>query len=299
MYLCYIDESGVSAIPGNTSHFVLAGLAIPIWKWKVCDNDISAIKREYGLEGKEIHTAWILRKYIEQSKIPDFDQLSRSERRDKMLTSRKREIYRLQRSQNQGHYRQTRKNYAKTDEYIHLTWDERKEFIYKVAECLKGWGFARLFGECIDKIHFSPDRSRLTTDEQALEQVVSRFEQFLKTRSGIDGGHQYGLLIHDNNETVAKRHTALMSTFHDKGTRWVKELEHIIETPLFVDSELTSLIQVADLCSYAIRRYIEAGEQDLFELIFERADRRGETVVGVRHFTSHGCSCLICSSHNP
>ncbi len=29
MFLCYIDESGTSNIPGNTSHFILAGLAIP------------------------------------------------------------------------------------------------------------------------------------------------------------------------------------------------------------------------------------------------------------------------------
>ena len=34
MYLCYIDESGTSVVPGNTSHFVLAGLSIPIVQWK-------------------------------------------------------------------------------------------------------------------------------------------------------------------------------------------------------------------------------------------------------------------------
>jgi hypothetical protein len=33
MYLCYIDESGTSVVPGNTSHFVLAGLSIPIVQW--------------------------------------------------------------------------------------------------------------------------------------------------------------------------------------------------------------------------------------------------------------------------
>ncbi|MCU7837088.1 MAG: DUF3800 domain-containing protein [gamma proteobacterium symbiont of Taylorina sp.] len=41
MYLCYIDESGTSSIPGNTSHFVLAGISVPIWHWKTCDKDIS------------------------------------------------------------------------------------------------------------------------------------------------------------------------------------------------------------------------------------------------------------------
>ena len=297
MYLCYIDESGVSSIPGNSSHFILAGLAIPIWHWKSCDRDISQVKKRYGLEGREIHTAWILRKYIEQSKIRDFQLMDYSERRDRIAAYRQREIYRLQRSNNPKHHRQTKKNYAKTDAYIHLTWEERRQFIHEVAQCLKGWGFARLFGECVDKTHYSPTKNQQSIDEQTLDQVVSRFEQFLKIKSATDGTRFYGLLIHDNNETVAKRHTDLMITFHEKGTQWV-ELEHIIETPLFVDSELTSLIQIADLCAYSIRRYVENDERDLFELIYDRADRRGSTVVGLRHFTNAGCTCLICQGHN-
>lgn len=67
MLVCYIDESGTSAIPGNTSHFVLAGLSIPIWHWKNCDQEIAKIKSVYRLEDAEIHTAWLARKYLEQS----------------------------------------------------------------------------------------------------------------------------------------------------------------------------------------------------------------------------------------
>lgn len=69
MYLCYIDESGTADIPGNTSHFVLAGLSIPIWAWKDCDRQIEAIKRKYGLLDREIHVGWILRAYLEQSRV--------------------------------------------------------------------------------------------------------------------------------------------------------------------------------------------------------------------------------------
>ena len=74
-------------------------------------------------------------------------------------------------------------------------------------------------------------------------------------------------------------------------------MERVIETPLFVDSQLTGLIQLADLCAYALRRYLENGETELFELIFTRADRLGHTVVGVRHFTGTDCTCAICSAH--
>ena len=81
MYLCYLDESGVPEIPGNSTHFVLAGLAIPIERWREADAAISEIMARYGLAGAELHTAWLLRKYLEQSKIDDFADLSWDERR--------------------------------------------------------------------------------------------------------------------------------------------------------------------------------------------------------------------------
>ncbi|MBU1627456.1 DUF3800 domain-containing protein, partial [bacterium] len=45
MIICYIDESGTPDIPGNTSHFVLCGLSIPISKWKDCESKICQIKK--------------------------------------------------------------------------------------------------------------------------------------------------------------------------------------------------------------------------------------------------------------
>jgi len=86
-----------------------------------------------------------------------------------------------------------------------------------------------------------------------------------------------------------------MMHFYKMGTLWTK-IENIIETPLFVDSQLTSMVQAADICSYALRRYLENGEEFLFNLIFERADRRWIQVVGVRHFTDTTCKCKICNS---
>jgi len=58
------------------------------------------------------------------------------------------------------------------------------------------------------------------------------------------------------------------------------------------------MVQVADLCSYALRRYLENNETGLFEKIFPRADRKDGKVVGVRHFTNptKPCTCKICAS---
>lgn len=295
MYLCYIDESGTPDIPGNTSHYILAGLSIPVEHWKTCDKEIEKVKSKYGLLDSEIHVAWILRSYQEQRKIEHFEKLSRGARRTEVVALRTAELLRLQRVGNGKLYRQTQKNFKQTASYIHLTHGERQKLMGEMAYVVSKWGFARLFAECIDKVHFKPTAVSKSIDEQAFEQVVSRFEHYLQV-TNRKTPNKVGLLIHDNNETVAKKHTALMKKFHKAGTLWTS-LKHIIETPLFVDSELTGMIQVADLCSYALRRYLENNEANLFETIFKRADRKDDVAVGIRHFTNRKCACKICISH--
>ena len=133
-------------------------------------------------------------------------------------------------------------------------------------------------------------------NEQAFEQVISRFEQYLQNMGDTNGQKNYGLIVHDNNETVARKHTQLMRSFHQGGTLWTK-IQRIIETPLFVDSQLTGMIQIADLCSYSLRRFVENGETSLFNKIYARADRYYGRAVGVRHFTNPACQCEICKAH--
>jgi len=176
--------------------------------------------------------------------------------------------------------------------------DERKSLVNAVADSVSNWTAARLFAECIDKTHFNPTISRRSVDEQAFEQVVSRFEQYLVNTEKPGQNRNYGLLVHDNNETVARKHTELMRHFHQQGTLWTR-INRIVDTPLFVNSSLTSMVQVADLCSYALRRYLENGEAELFRKIFARADRVHNTVVGVRHFSEMNCACEICLAHKP
>jgi hypothetical protein len=294
MHLCYLDESGTPDVPGNTSHYVLVGLLIPIWHWKNCDRDITAIRRKYGLEESEIHTAWMMRAYLEQNKILNFRSMNYADRRHAVEKYRRGELLRLQRLPTNKPYKQARKNFRHTDAYIHLTFDERKAVLRDVAACISAWGFARLFAECIDKVNFTTAIPAKTIDEQALEQVVSRIEMYMKAISGSFEHEPLALLIHDNNDTVAKKHTALMKKFHTEGTLWTN-VAHIVETPLFVNSELTGMVQIADLCGYALRRYLENGEDTLFNMIFHRADRRDGRTVGVRHFTPT-CKCKICVS---
>ena len=262
------------------------------------DREIRNIKKKYDLQDEEIHTAWLLRKYWEQNQINDFNKLNRSQRRSAVETFRNRNLLRLRRNHaRRKSYKQTKKNYRSTKKYIHLTLKERHDFVEEIAGCVANWGFARLFAECIDKFHFDPNLTQKSMSEQAFEQVITRFEKYLQNiTTGQNYQMNYGLIVHDNNETVARKHTNMMREFHKSGTLFT-DINHIIETPLFVDSHLNSMIQIADLCSYALRRYLENHEKKLFDLVYHRADRYQNKAVGVRHFTTESCTCKICLEH--
>lgn len=231
-----------------------------------------------------------MRPYDEQRLLSGFATMTHESRRSEVSRQRSAEPLRIQKANGKG-YRQTRKNYQETEAYVHLTMDERRQAVTGIAKLVSDWGVVRLFTECIDKLRFDPARTNRTVHEPAFERVVSRFERYLQRNQS-----DYGLLIHDNNQTVAKKHTERMKAFLQKGTLW-PHIEHAIETPISVDSQLTNMVPLAGLCAYASRRYLENAQERLFDLIFRRADRVGETAVGVRHFTSPGCSCKICESH--
>lgn len=295
MYICYVDESGTPEIPGTSSHFVLCGLAVPVENWRASDKAVSDVLERYGLGQHELHTAWMARAYLEQSKITDFELLSYAERRSRIRSFRTAELLRLQKAANTKALRQAKKNYGKTEAYIHLTHSERMQCLREVADLVSSWGNARLYAECIDKVHFDPVKTGKAAEEQGFEQVISRFQKSLARKASTKS--KPGLIVHDNNQSVAKKHTELMRGYHDKGTLWTA-IPNIVETPLFVDSSLTRMVQIADLCAYALRRYVENGEVELFRKVFTRADRlpNGQ-VVGIRHYTNNGCACEICKGH--
>lgn len=297
MYLCYIDESGTPEVPGNTSHFVLCGIAIPIWHWRDVEREITGALKPYGLDREEFHTAWLIRPYLEQSRIKNFASLSWGQRRTAVEVERNTYLLRLQKSGKPALLRQTKKNYKHTRAYIHLTYDERKAAVKKVAECIAGWGFARVFAECIDKLYFNPAKTGRSIDEQAFEQVVSRFEQWItKILPPAKGYQNFALLVHDMNPTVAEKHSNMMRQFFANGTLWTT-IKHIVETPFFVNSSLTRMVQMADVCAWAFRRFCENQETELLNIIFPRVDRYMEHTVGARHYTKPGCGCLICKTH--
>jgi hypothetical protein len=316
MYLCYLDESGVPEIPGNSTHFVLAGIAIPIERWREADASISEIMARYGLAGEELHTAWLLRKYLEQSRIDGFDNLGWDERRIQVSRLRVAEVHRVQKLGIARRNAQLKKVYRHTDPYIHLTLSERNRLALEIAESISKWEWAALIASCIDKSFFLTKQSFDQVNASAFSWVLVQFAQFLEEAEGfgsIDekGLHprvpigEFGLLIHDNNPTVALKHTRQLRAIQDSDKTAYsglhERMQRIIETPLFVDSSLTRMIQLADLWAYSLRRYVENGEGSLFSTLFSKK----WTTIGrspfpiprasVHHLTDQSCQCLICA----
>lgn len=295
MYMCYLDESGVQENAG-TSHFVLLGLAVVAEDWKTLENQITQCKQRYGLADAEIHAAWVARRYVEQERIPNFDHLPWADRRQATQTIRDQDLIRIAAHGTAKQLKAAKLSYRKTSAYIHLTLNERRQLLRELADCIVGWQEARIFAEVLDKRHTYASVRPLPPFEFAFTELVQRYEYFLRNRGNFLNRTLYGFIIQDNNETIARRLTSMMRRFHAQGTRWTG-IDHIIETPFFVDSHLTSMVQMADLCGYATRRFFENNETDLFNRIYPRFDRVGQDVVGIRHFTRPGCDCRVCRDH--
>ena len=288
MYFLYVDESI------SNKHFVLAGIAIKATSWHSKTQKISPIKAKYDLAGKEIHTSPMLMNYREQGRIRGFEQLSRDERKRAVINERKSTLLHLKTIEATKELKRKKKFFKQTHSYVHLTRSERRACLEDAARLVASWEYSRLFAEAI-RIDCYDQQDSLF--EFAFSHVISRFDAFLKNISS-GGKTWHGLVIQDNNEQFAKALTATMRKFHSTGTFW-NRYTRIIENPLFVNSELTSMIQIADLCAYSTRRFLDTGSDEFFEILHPRFDRiPNGPVVGLRHYTGQKrCSCRVCRDH--
>jgi len=296
--ICYLDESGVPELGAGTSHFILLGLSIPAEKWRIKDAEITLIKRRFGLEQAEVHTGWMSRRYLEQERIPGFEQMGAAERRS--AVERERLAFLVKKATRYGEksIKEDRKNFRKTKPYIHLTLAERRDVLHQIAERVSRWDDCVIFGECTDKRTFAGKLPRTPPFEEAFTQILTRFHRFLENLPTPE----FGFFVQDKNENMASRLTELMRLYHQRGTRW-GDLPLFVETPLFVDSSLTSMVQVVDVCAYATRRFCENGETELFDFVYSRINLAGGRLVGMRHYTNRDevygrrCNCRICQNH--
>lgn len=127
----------------------------------------------------------------------------------------------------------------------------------------------------------------------AFEDLCQRFDYFLSRRRQ-QGDQQRGMIVLDKTtrETSLQQ---LSREFRKVGTRW-GSLRNIADTPFFVDSRASRLVQIADHVAYAVFRRYNTGDAQYLDIIASRFDEADGVYHGLSHkhadrltCTCHGC----------
>jgi hypothetical protein len=149
----------------------------------------------------------------------------------------------------------------------------------------------RLFACAIQKQAF-PNSDPV---ELAFEDLCQRFDYFLGRRRQ-QGDQQRGLIIFDKTtrETSLQK---LSREFRKAGTRW-GSLKNIADTPFFVDSRASRLVQLADHVAYSVFRRYNTGDAQYMDIIASRFDEVDGVIHGLSHKHSDRfvCTCPGCLS---
>jgi hypothetical protein len=130
--------------------------------------------------------------------------------------------------------------------------------------------------------------------EYAFEELLARFDNFLKREHNRRGNTHRGLVILDRS-TRETRLQGLARDLRKKGHRW-GTLANLADVPMFVDSSATRAVQYADLVSYALWQKFEHGDSAFFDVIEPHFDREGAVVHGLLHrpVLRETCDCACC-----
>jgi hypothetical protein len=242
--------------------------------------------------------------YNEQDKIPHFAEMSWTDRRDHVLQYRQTRIDAAASSDERS---KLRKKYRITEPFIHLSRAERNRLLEDALDLVSDHEGIRLFSEAISKAHPGVISGEIDPVKQAFEQVVARFDTFLQmrhrwklertSRPSFDNG----LLILDRDYSAEPVIAQQFERLRQDGHPW-GQLRHVIDIPFSASSEQLGGLQAADICAYAVRRYLDKGaiagshEERNFQRIFHRFDQDNMgRLHGLRHYTPAGsCGCLIC-----
>jgi len=169
---------------------------------------------------------------------------------------------------------------------------EAQGVIKAVLNILKNsYGTAKAFACAIHKASYT----HRDPVELAFEDLCSRFDMYLSHLRG-EGDRQRGILILDEttHETALQK---MAREFRTLGTRW-GVIRNLAETPLFVDSRASRLVQLADHIAYAVFRRYNTSDAQYFDIIASKF----HSFEGVVHGLSHKqtldpeCMCAACLS---
>ncbi len=288
----------------DTMSFV--GICMHEGSWFALNQRVANLKARYCSPGQdfELHVKQFAVTISEQGQVPNFSEMSWTERRAQVLQIRQSRIDAAPSNEEKG---RLRNKYRLTEPFIHLTRQERSRLLEDALDLVGSHERIRLFAEAVSKSHPRVIAGDIDLVRQAFEQVVSRFDTYLQLRhrwrldSNPRAPMENGLLILDQDYSTEAVIRTQFEGFRQHGHPW-GDLRHVIDVPFFANSEQLVGLQLADVCAYGLRRYLDTNavpgshEERNFQRIFHRFDQDGQgRLHGLRHFVQVGtCSCLIC-----
>jgi len=165
-----------------------------------------------------------------------------------------------------------------------------------LATILDGQTALQLFAMVIDKRGASP-RDPV---EMAFEEISNRFNLFLqRLNTKRPNDQQKGLMIMDESRHEGALQT-LARDFRVHGARW-GHFRNLAEVPLFVDSNASRLVQLADLVARATWRKYEHQDGRFFDQLIPKFDADGGVIHGLVHYRAPGEEvryCPACTTRN-
>lgn len=155
----------------------------------------------------------------------------------------------------------------------------------------KSYESARAFACAVHKKSYPSENPVIL----AFEDLCSRFDLYLQRVRG-EGDRQRGLLILDESSYETDLQD-LAKDFRRIGTQW-GVIHNLADTPFFVNSKASRVIQLADHIAYAVFRRYNACDTTYFDIIISKFDRSDDTIHGLSHKQTikPDCMCPACLS---
>ncbi len=162
-----------------------------------------------------------------------------------------------------------------------------KKIYRTVARDQKG---VSLFGVALSK-HDMPKAAPI---QKTCEEMAGHFDAYLQSLEAEGEEKQRGLMIFDQSRHE-KTVQALMTEYRTTGASFGR-VRHLAEVPLFTDSKITRMLQLADFVAYAIYRRFESGDAQFFDIILPRFVEAGGVIHGLVHLNANKreCYCPAC-----
>lgn len=149
-------------------------------------------------------------------------------------------------------------------EWRHIPKEIRENLLREILQYVAGHypSYFILFGAVVNK---SVDL-KVPYDEELFTQVTSRFDMFLKRRFAKKKVAERGIAIFDKS-TSEQKFQQWSQVFQIEGDHWGNTLCNFAEVPLFLDSKMSKLIQLADIIAYAVFRKFEFDDDSYYSII--------------------------------